>query len=342
MNVKVEGVEGKSLPSSVKSLDEKLDRIRHGRYTSRDFIIADAKDADMSLGLMAPGPSRVAEGRMRTRADYLEAMGTNVSDGLVDIMLMSASSAETLVNEGIFSDSTLTPAIRLNDATDIWRARGSRYLTSAPRPFATPSLERVRLLCDLGLYSVTFSNDRDRDLETLEAYTAFRTEARATGVRHILEIFNPLGDVGVAEIGPFVNDSIVRALAGVTSPDRPLFLKMAYSGPAALEELAAYDPVGLVVGVLGGAKGTTRDTFELVAQAERHGARVALFGRKINLAEHPTTLVRLMRQVVENSLSPAEAVRMYHAALEASGIRADRPLAEDLEITEAPLRTGAS
>ncbi len=71
---------------------------------------------------------------------------------------------------------------------------------------------------------------------------------------------------------------------------------------------------------------------------EKHGARVALFGRKINLAEDPTTLVVLIRQVVEGSVSPEETVKAYHAALHRSGICADRPLEDDLEITDAVLR----
>ena len=43
--------------------------------------------------------------------------------------------------------------------------------------------------------------------------------------------------------------------------------------------------------MLGGGAGTTRDCFELLHQAERYGARVALFGRKINLAEAPLAMV---------------------------------------------------
>ncbi len=90
----------------------------------------------------------------------------------------------------------------------------------------------------------------------------------------------------------FVNDAIVRCLAGLTEAERPRFLKIAYNGPRALEELASFDP-SLVVGVLGGGAGTTRDCFELIHQAEKYGARVALFGRKINLAESPLDIVRL-------------------------------------------------
>ena len=40
-------------------------------------------------------------------------------------------------------------------------------------------------------------------------------------------------DVGVAPegIGDYVNDCILKALAGITSAERPQFLKMVYNGP---------------------------------------------------------------------------------------------------------------
>ena len=47
---------------------------------------------------------------------------------------------------------------------------------------------------------------------------------------------------------------IIRALAGVTGEQRPLFLKVAYNGSDVLAELARHDP-SLVVGVLGGSAG---------------------------------------------------------------------------------------
>ena len=102
----------------------------------------------------------------------------------------------------------------------------------------------------------------------MEAYTRFREDARRVGLRHFLEIFNPNAPVALAPeaVPAFVNDCIHRTLAGLTRAERPLFLKIAYNGPRALEELVADDP-GRVVGVLGGAAGTTRDCYELLAQA---------------------------------------------------------------------------
>jgi hypothetical protein len=105
-----------------------------------------------------------------------------------------------------------------------------------------------------------------------------------------------------------------------------------------MEELASYDPGHLVVGILGGAKGTTRDTFELIAKAERYGARVALFGRKINLAESPIDLVKMMRAVVEKTVGPEEAVRAYHDVLARAGLRPTLALSKDRQITDPTLK----
>ena len=48
----------------MKSLDDKLARIRAGEYRPNDFIIADAKDADMAFGMMAPGLVRDQHGNL--------------------------------------------------------------------------------------------------------------------------------------------------------------------------------------------------------------------------------------------------------------------------------------
>ena len=40
----------------MKSLDKKLARITSGRYKPTDFIVADAKDPEMSAGVSSPGP----------------------------------------------------------------------------------------------------------------------------------------------------------------------------------------------------------------------------------------------------------------------------------------------
>ncbi len=331
----------------MKRLDEKLARIRTGAYRRRDFIIADAKDPDMGPSLAACGPNRAPDGtwtRYRTRAEFLDQIRGIVRQDVLDVMLASLSNLEVLIGEGVFRDSAIVPAIRANDTTDIWMVRGGRYNQRPSRPFRSASLARAREIgIDLGLYSVTFNNDLDADVASLEAFAAFRADAASAGFRYFLEVFNPNVETGIAPdmVGHYVNDCIVRCLAGVAAADRPQFLKIAYNGPKALEELAGFDP-GLVVGVLGGGAGTTRDTFELLAQAERFGARVALFGRKINLAESPLAIVALMREVASGDVRPAEAVRAYHGTLQREGITPARKLDDDLAITERVLRDAAT
>ncbi len=322
----------------MKRLNEKLEKVRAGTYAPKDFIIADAKDADMGFGLTAPGPRR--GGGYKSRAEYLQNMRDLVASDLVDIMLMSVSSAEVLVGDGTLVGTPVTAAVRLNDSTDIWSQRHGDYKGGPARPFRTADLDRAAEIADLGLYAITFCNDVDRDLSTLESYALFREEMVDCPMRHFLEVFNPSFDIGLSEedLPFYINDCIVRTLAGVASADRPLFLKAVYNGPRALEELAAYDPAGLIVGILGGGKGTTRDTFELVRQAEKYGARVALFGRKINLAELPTALVALMRRVIEGDVSSEEAVKAYHAELQSRDIEPTLALEADLQITEAVLK----
>jgi hypothetical protein len=334
-----------SAPTPSRRLDRKLASIAAGRYTPDDFVIADAKDADMAFGVTAPGPvpgapaGTAGPGRYRTRAAYLDAMRALVAQGVLDILLTSASNGERLAADGSLDDD-VTLAVRANDTTDIWNSRGGSYPTLPSRPFRTADLAAIRPFCDLVLYSVTFNNDRDRDVATLDAYSAFRREAAALGLRHFLEVFNPNAPSGLdpEQVGAFVNDSIVRCLAGITAAERPLFLKMAYNGAGALAELVEHDP-SVVVGILGGSSGTTRDAFELLHQAQRHGGRVALFGRKIQRAESQLDLVGLMRPVVRGELSPADAVRSYHEALAKADVAPHRTLEADLEVTDPVLRS---
>jgi hypothetical protein len=330
-----------------KTLDVKLAALKKDP-ASPVFILADAKDADMAFGIASPG--RGLDGRLRSLSEFRDQMREIVSQGLIDIMLMSASTSELLtIRERIFDSSSITPAVRANDTTDVHVIRGARYITAPSQPFATATIEQIqagkrpcapeelRMGANLGLYSVTFNNDPERDLKVLEAYKAFRLEAEEKHFNHFLEVFHPnvpahVHDIPQDEIASFVNDQIVRLLAGVPSSSRPLFLKIPYAGPEALEELCAYDS-SLVVGVLGGAAGTAYDAFALIADAKRHGARVALFGRKINGAEHQLSFVKYLRAVADDQISPAEAVKAYHGALQALGILPRRTLSEDMELT---------
>ncbi len=333
-----------------KSLDRKLAAIL-ASPNSREFIIADAKDADMALGLGAAGQSpemHAGEVRFKTLEQYRDQMRSITRSGQVDIMLMSASSNHALtIQERLFEHSPVTPAVRANDTTDIHLARGSTYAKSPSRPFRTASIDHIQcghLDCDpsersigadLGLYSVTFNNDLERDLETLVRFHEFREEAERKGFRYFLEIFDPNipGAVAPEVLPKYINDMITRMLAGVGPSGRPVFLKMVYHGPKAMEELVRFDP-SVVVGILGGSAGTTRDAFQLLHDAQKYGARVALFGRKINNAENQLAFVHFLRLIVEGQVGPVDAVKAYHAVLGRLGLRPHRPIEDDLTLTD--------
>src|SRR5881296_3270028 len=107
-----------------KTLDLKLARIHADPFRCQDFILADAKDADMALAIGAPGRSPEAhpgEVRYRSLQEFRDVIVQIVEQGLVDIMLMSASTSEVLtIQRRLFDKSTVTPAARVNDTTDIY------------------------------------------------------------------------------------------------------------------------------------------------------------------------------------------------------------------------------
>src|SRR5947199_8283846 len=96
-----------------KSLDSKIAAIKANRL-SKDFILADAKDADMAFGVRAPGPRSYlalrgerparfspeiwsrAEYGYRNLPEFLDIIRAVVKKGAVDIMLMLAYLNEQL------------------------------------------------------------------------------------------------------------------------------------------------------------------------------------------------------------------------------------------------------
>ena len=349
-----------------KSLDAKLAEVRANR-ASRAFVLADAKDADMAFGVRAPGPRSYLAARgarparfspevwsreeygYRNLPEFLDIIREIVQQGLVDIMLMSAYVSEQLtIKEGLFNGTRITPAARANDTTDVWAIRNGCYTREAAQPFRSATIDHIQcgqIECDrssddipganLGLYSVTFVNELEQDHETLTWFKAFREEAERKKFRYFLEVFDPNVNSGIPpeKLGEFINDQIIRNLAGVTDAGRPSFLKIVYHGPKAMEELAQYDP-NLIVGILGGSAGTTYDAFRLIHDAQRYGARVALFGRKINNAEHQLAFIEMLRLITDGRISPEEAVRAYHGILQAKGIKPNRPLDQDIQLTD--------
>lgn len=349
----------------MKSLDAKLAEIK-ANPKSRAFIIADAKDADMAFGVRATGKREYLSKRgarpaqfspevwsreefgFRSLPEFLDIIREVTHQGLVDIMLMSAYVNEQLtIKEGLFRNSHVTPAARANDTTDVWAVRHGCYTREPAQPFRSASIDQIQcgqVECErdggefpganLGLYSVTFVNDLQQDRETLLAYKEFREEAERKQFRHFLEVFDPNVDSGIPpeKLGEFINDNILRTLAGVPESGRPIFLKVVYHGPRAMEELCQYDP-NMVVGIMGGSSGTTCDAFKLIHDAQKYGARVALFGRKINNAEHQLAFIEMLRLITDGRILPEEAVRAYHGVLQGKGIKPHRALPEDSVLT---------
>lgn len=329
-----------------KSLDQKLARLQSDP-SSRDFILTDAKDADMGFGLASPGKRRVEPNQgspYRSIDEYRNLIREVTRQGLVDIMLMSASTNELLtIQQRLFDDSPVTPAARSNDTSDIWLGMSGFYGQQPALPHSTTTIDHIQCGCypgdpdqrdsgaDLGLFSMTFNNDAQHDLAMLQAYKEFRLEAEAKGFRHFIEVFAPNAPLHpIDDVPRFVGDAIARTLAGITSRARPLFVKMPYFGPAAMEQLVHNDP-SLIIGILGGSSGTTMDAYHMLWEAKKYGARAAFYGRKINNAEDQLAMVHYLRAVADDQIEPVEAVRAYHADLQRADIRPLRSLDEDLQ-----------
>ncbi len=341
-----------------KSLDQKIARILSDPNCN-DFMLADAKDADMAFGIAAPGKSpehHSQEGKFRSLAEYREQIRQVIQQAKVDIVLMSASTNEILaIEERLFDHSPITPAARANDTTDVHVITGGHYIDQPALPFRTATIDHIqcgkyectpaerKLGANLGLYSVTYNNDLQLDLVTLEAFKAFRIEAEKKGFRYFLEVFNPNQAHAVApeKLGQFINDHIVRDLAGVTKAGRPLFLKVVYQGPRFMEQLAGYDPT-LIPGILGGASGTTYDAFKMLQDAKKYGAKIALYGRKINNSEHQLAFISFLRLVADGEISAEEGVKAYHGVLQKLGIKPYRSLQDDMQITNTAVSYGGS
>ena len=131
---------------------------------------------------------------------------------MVDVMLMSMTSAEKLVNKDLFRNCQVTPAVRLNDTSCIWgMLRHGEYDKEESRPFSTTQLRHAINFVDLGLYSMTFNKNVDRDVLMLNKYRDFRDEAEKIGMRHFLEVFNSATmKLSIKDMGEYVNDCILK------------------------------------------------------------------------------------------------------------------------------------
>jgi hypothetical protein len=83
---------------------------------------------------------------------------------------------------------------------------------------------------------------------------------------------------------------------------------------------------------LGGSAGTTYDAFKLLSEARKYGARVALFGRKINNAENQLAFIHFLRLIADGDIKAEEAVSAYHGVLQRLGIKPLRSLSDDMQL----------
>lgn len=326
----------------MRRIDEKLAKIAAGNYGPRDFIITYARDADQLRGCSATGLDATGQGR--SLSGYRSDVKRVIYSDQADIVLTSLSTAEALADDGAYLHSNATPAVRLNDPTDSWRVRGGAYATAPGLPFRSSRLDAVKPVASLGLYGMTFYNDPARDHATLAAYTEFRDIAGRVGIRHFLQVTDPCVAVETGDEKPegYRNDMLARMLAGIARRERPMFVETEYHGPAAMEELASWDPSRLVVGITSCTEGTTRDCLERLAQAERHGARLCGFSRSDVDCDDPVLMLTAMRRVVHDGTSSFDAVRAYHDELKTAGVTPRRSLQDDAELTNPLLKAHAA
>lgn len=302
----------------------------------RSPIFVFAGDAQVAGGLhglgqrLVPGVAGERPQRVwRTRPDFLELCRELSRDGAIDGCLLTPADAETLaVDERFFADLPVTPIVRTNAETQIWSPRHGTYRQSQSRPFLTVPVpdagfcrERICRAQDfnvrLGLYSITLNNDVEADARTLEAYLTFAHElGRTTGFAHFLEVFLPnLPQHGLSteQVGEYVADTIVRTMSYLRAPERPVFIKTAYTSARLWRELCAFDP-SLIIGAMGGARTDARGTLQLAHDVVANGGQVILFGRAVFEEDDPVLIARALRRVLDGQ-DPVTAHEWYQAEL---------------------------
>lgn len=317
-----------------------------------DFILVDAKDPDAAFGISAPGYRDKTDTSLgyRSLTEFQAEISAIVSQNIIDVMLTTIFSYDCVVSEkDIYLESSVTPAVRMNASTDLWLARGSRYQYQPSHPYSHVDLEKIIYGLDhektgrgdlnLGLYSITFANDLQTDLISMNALRNFYQQAAELNFEYLLEVFPPNNeDCGIdpADFPAFCNDQIARIISLTPKKGQPLFLKIPYFGPDALAELTNYHP-GTIIGVLGGSSGTTLDAFTLITEAKKYGARAAIFGRRIKNSEDPLLFIELLRELVSSDILPKQAVEKYHEGLSKNQIDPIRSFSDDCQLVTPSL-----
>ena len=196
-----------------RRLDRKLDAILAGRYTPDDFIIADAKDADMAFGVAAPGPSRAAA----PHAGDLPGQHARAGRG---------RRARHPAHLGL--QRRAAGVRRLARRRGHARRAGQRHhrhlepprqqlhrRAVAPVPHRR-SRRRPPVLRPRAVLGDVQQRHRARPRHPRGLQRVPRARPPSVGMRYFLEVFNPNAPVDLApeDVGAFVNDAIIRTLAG--------------------------------------------------------------------------------------------------------------------------------
>lgn len=314
--------------------DRVFDKLANPQGLHKSPILVFAGDALAAGGLRGLG--KVMDGgkaRPRKQLEFLQLCRDLTADGYIDGCLMTPSDAETLaVEERLFTNTVVTPMVRLNAETSIWSPRYGEYRRSPAQPFTTvqvdahaPEAAYCTTLGDalechvrIGLYSITLNNDVDADRRTLMTYLEF---ARQVGDHpqfdHFLEVFLPnvqLPGLDHEKRGQYVADSIVRTMSYLKKHQRPRFIKTEYTGASTWKELCDFDP-NLIIGALGGPRINARKTLELAHNVVVGGGRATLFGRTIFEDENPRAMCKALRAVLDQTASPDEAYAIYQKGM---------------------------
>ncbi len=90
----------------------------------------------MANGCKTAGLQKGSSSRYNPIQVYRDDMRKIMDSDLVDIMLTSLSSAESSDSAGAYANTEITPAVRLNDTTDIWVGRGASYSSQPALPLS--------------------------------------------------------------------------------------------------------------------------------------------------------------------------------------------------------------
>ena len=329
----------------------KLANIHADPHGAKDFILADAKDADMAAGLAAPGKD-AGHGQDRARWPSIATRCARSSrQGLVDIMLMSASTSEVLTIQRAAVRRLARHARRprqrhdrhppASPAAPTRRSRRGRSASATidqiqcgkVDPDARRAAAAARTSASTRSRRTTTSTFDYVDARRRTRNSASRPSARASATSS--KSSTPTPAAAAVPDGP-------RAVH--QRPDRPHARRRAAaragrsssrSSTTARRRWRSWSPTTRTScpGILGGSSGTTYDAFKLLEEAKKYGARAALFGRKINNSEHQLTFVRFLRAIADGQIGAEEACRAYHGDLAKLGIKPYRPLDDDLELT---------